>query len=91
VIGADAAYLARLAWKFPKPKTDNSTLNAELKRTRQAVLDALTAATHGETPKQGPRGGVIWSPRYFVRRVAWHLLDHLWEIEDRAVSTGPEA
>ncbi|MCJ7732930.1 MAG: hypothetical protein MUP11_00135 [Anaerolineales bacterium] len=21
----------------------------------------------------------------FVRRVAWHLLDHLWEIEDRLV------
>ena len=38
----------------------------------------------GELPSRGPRGGVIWPPRYFVRRVAWHLLDHLWEIEDRA-------
>jgi hypothetical protein len=26
---------------------------------------------------------VIWPPRYFVRRVAWHVLDHAWEIEDR--------
>ena len=22
--------------------------------------------------------------RYFVRRVGWHVLDHIWEIEDRA-------
>ncbi|CAN5828742.1 hypothetical protein BH20CHL8_BH20CHL8_11020 [soil metagenome] len=25
-----------------------------------------------------------WTPRYFVRRAAWHVLDHAWEIEDRA-------
>ncbi|QYC41095.1 hypothetical protein Nocox_17415 [Nonomuraea coxensis DSM 45129] len=24
-----------------------------------------------------------WPPRYALRRVAWHVLDHLWEIEDR--------
>jgi hypothetical protein len=23
------------------------------------------------------------TPRYFVRRTAWHALDHAWEIEDR--------
>ncbi len=27
-----------------------------------------------------------WLPRYAVRRVAWHVLDHAWEIEDRAES-----
>jgi hypothetical protein len=26
---------------------------------------------------------VLWSPRYFARRAAWHVLDHAWEIEDR--------
>jgi hypothetical protein len=26
----------------------------------------------------------LWSPRYFVRRSAWHALDHAWEIEDRS-------
>jgi hypothetical protein len=35
-------------------------------------------------PKQGPRGGKLWQPRYFVRRSAWHILDHVWEIEDRS-------
>ncbi|MFG1702098.1 hypothetical protein ACFLIM_02795 [Nonomuraea sp. M3C6] len=24
-----------------------------------------------------------WPPRYALRRLAWHVIDHLWEIEDR--------
>jgi hypothetical protein len=27
----------------------------------------------------------IWTPRRFVRRTAWHLFDHLWEIEGRLI------
>jgi hypothetical protein len=49
-------------------------------------MNALAAAAHGVVPTRGPRGGVIWTPRYFVRRVAWHLLDHAWEFEDRGAS-----
>ena len=81
VLGADKAYLARLAWKPEKRAAED--LSAELGRTRQAVLDALTAAARGQLPARGPRGGAIWPPRYFVRRVGWHVLDHAWEIEDR--------
>jgi hypothetical protein len=83
VLGAEAGYLSRLAWKVKQSEEED--LTEELGRTRQAVLEALAAAAHGETPEHGPRGGVIWTPRYFVRRVAWHVLDHLWEIEDRVV------
>jgi hypothetical protein len=25
-----------------------------------------------------------WPERYFIRRCAWHLLDHAWEIEDKS-------
>ncbi|MEV0588302.1 hypothetical protein [Nonomuraea sp. NPDC050310] len=25
-----------------------------------------------------------WAPRYAVRRVTWHVLDHLWEMQDRS-------
>ena len=25
-----------------------------------------------------------WSPAYFLRRSAWHVLDHVWEIEDKS-------
>ncbi len=82
VLGGDASYLARLAWKF-KPD-EAAPLDDELSRSRQAILDALAAAAQGDLPTHGPRGGAIWTPRYFVRRVAWHVLDHAWEIEDRA-------
>jgi len=83
VLGAEAAYLSRLAWKREKRPADD--LRAELGHTHQAVLDALAAAVQGALPARGPRGGATWAPRYFVRRVAWHVLDHLWEIEDRLV------
>ena len=28
--------------------------------------------------------GVGWPTRYAIRRIAWHVLDHAWEIEDRS-------
>lgn len=83
VLGAEAGYLTRLAWKFKQDAAED--VSAELARTRLAVLDALAAAARGELPARGPRGGVIWPPRYFVRRLAWHVLDHLWEIEQRVM------
>lgn len=50
---------------------------------RDAVLATLNLAVRGEVPARGPRGGLRWTPRYFVRRLVWHDLDHAWEIEDR--------
>ena len=82
VLGADAGYLAQTAGKLAPDDTAN--LREELARTRQAILDGLAAAAHGEVAPRGPRGGVRWTPRYFVRRSAWHVLDHAWEIEDRS-------
>jgi hypothetical protein len=75
VIDGDRGYLSRLAWKHKRDE------GADLANE----LDALESAVHGELPEVGPRGGIIWKPRFFVRRVAWHVLDHAWEIEDRIV------
>jgi len=81
VADANRAYLARLAWKAePADGTE-----ARLNQMTDENLRALAAAAVGDLPSSGPRGGKPWSPRYFVRRAAWHLLDHAWEIEDRAV------
>ncbi|MFB4275233.1 hypothetical protein ACBJ59_08025 [Nonomuraea sp. MTCD27] len=30
-----------------------------------------------------PPATTKWPPRYALRRIAWHVIDHLWEIEDR--------
>jgi hypothetical protein len=83
VLGADQAYLAKLAWKHKIEGGKNPT--EELSRMRQAILNALEAARKGDIPEQGPRGGTVWPVRYFIRRVAWHVVDHAWEIEDRIV------
>lgn len=81
VLGADEAYLSRLGWKFKRDPGE--ALAQQMKQIREATLAALSSAAHGELPAEGPRGGRHWSARYFVRRVAWHVLDHAWEIEDR--------
>ncbi len=82
VLEADAVYLGKLGWNF-KPD-EKSEPDAELRRMRAAILEALAASAGGKLQARGPRGGLRWTPRYFVRRVAWHALDHAWEIEDRA-------
>jgi hypothetical protein len=79
VVGADGSYLRMVAWKV-----DAGPKGEEIDRTRAAILDALEATARDGPPPPGPRGGKRWVPRYFIRRVAWHVLDHTWEIEDRA-------
>ena len=81
VLAAEQAYLGRLGWKLKSEGEQN--LEDALQNTPQAALSALEASVEGKLPKQGPRGGVIWPARYYVRRAAWHILDHAWEIEDR--------
>ena len=72
------------------PASDTQPLNDTELRRLQALLkacwrafDAAVERANGKTLRVGPRGGKRWPPRYFVRREAWHVLDHIWEIEDR--------
>ena len=83
VLEADASYLRAVGWKAPKAATPDEQLAA----TREAILAALAASATGEIPAQGPRGGARWTARYFVRRVAWHVIAHAWEIERRAATS----
>jgi len=82
--GADELYLGRLGGKPPaNPPADPA---AAMALTRQTILDTLVLSAQGQLPARGPRGGLRWGPRYLVRRMAWHDLDHAWEIEDRAAA-----
>ena len=83
LLGSDVGYLGGLGLKVRLDESANSSEG--LKRVRKSILEALTASAHGEIAERGPRGGIRWKPRYFVRRVAWHVLDHAWEIEDRVL------
>ncbi|HEY0606153.1 MAG TPA: hypothetical protein VGD58_24745 [Herpetosiphonaceae bacterium] len=81
VIDANYGYLRQIAWKAKR--AEDASLQQAIDANRQAIHDALAAAVHDGVPEHGPRGGKLWKPRTFVRRAAWHMLDHIWEIEDR--------
>jgi hypothetical protein len=72
VLGADESYAAVMG---VKGKVDTPEQVADL---RAAILETLRQPSDG-----GPIAGKKWPPRYAARRVAWHALDHAWEIEDR--------
>jgi hypothetical protein len=72
VNGADAGYAAVLGLKH---RTDTRD---QLEALRADVLATLRQPGTGE-----PIAGRKWPPRYAARRIAWHALDHAWEIEDR--------
>ena len=82
---AEAAYIGRLGWWELLGK-GSSAARHDLQQLRAEALQALAASVKGEILAVGPRGGKHWSARYFVRRSAWHVLDHAWEIEDRIVA-----
>lgn len=83
VTDAERSYVSRLGWRWEQPAAED--LAERTQQVREGALKALAAAAHGELPTRGPRGGALWTPRYFVRRTAWHVLDHVWEIEDRTM------
>ncbi len=83
VLDSTQSYLRRLAWKWDVPPSGD--LLARIEQMQQASRQALTDAAQGKLPSSGPRGGQIWTARAFVRRLAWHILDHIWEIEDRRI------
>ncbi len=79
VLGAERGYLSRLGGKVSQPESSPLAPGP----IRLAILETLQVSARGEIAEYGPRGGKRWPARYFVRREAWHVLDHIWEIEDR--------
>ncbi len=82
VIEADQAYLSRLGGAVKGAEDDDPA--RQLDGLRSAILGTIDARAHGDPGRRGRRSSQPWPPRYFVRRSAWHALDHAWEIEDRA-------
>jgi len=81
LVDADGGYLGRIGAKLDAPAGLDPA--ERLRLSQAAILAALPQAAAGRIPAVGPRGGVRWSARTFVRRLTWHILDHAWEIEDR--------
>jgi hypothetical protein len=82
VFEADAAYAGQVRAVFrPEP---GAAVSAEMVRLRDAFVAALRARARGDPLPPSRRTSKVWSPRYAIRRSAWHALDHAWEIEDRS-------
>jgi hypothetical protein len=76
VLDADQAYCHEMGLTVARPlRSDPDSIRA----MRSDVLDLL-----GQPSDGSPLGGRRWPPRYAAGRIAWHALDHAWEIEDRS-------
>jgi hypothetical protein len=71
---AERAYASKMGIRLP-----DSTPITEV---RGVMIEVLGLSSDGS-----PLPGGAWTQRYAARRVAWHLLDHAWEIEDRSASS----
>ena len=82
---SNRGYLSRIGQKLPADPDTPEPVHTKIERARQRSLEAVEAAVREGIPAQGPRGGKMWTARSYLRRAAWHLLDHVWEIEDRVI------
>jgi len=82
---AEVAYLAQLGSRAPASADENPKRPMAL--VRDAFITTLRARAAGDqlpNPRNARSARKPWSPRYAMRRSAWHALDHAWEIEDRS-------
>ena len=77
VLAAEAGYSRLLGAKLAEPAPFDARAIAA---HRQALSDALRKADEVVRREPDQRR---WPMRYAIRRIAWHVLDHAWEIEDR--------
>jgi len=75
VVAAEASYARSMGIRMPAPDPNDRPGVTDL---RDAIAGALRKPSDGK-----PLAAKGWPPRYAARRVAWHAIDHAWEIEDR--------
>jgi hypothetical protein len=76
VLESEVSYARYLGLKLPAPALGDT---AAIAAARRAILDVLGQPGDGQPLTQ--KG---WPPRYIARRMAWHVLDHVWEMQDRS-------
>ncbi len=75
VIEAERAYARKIGVRRPPFEVNDKSA---LKAMREGIAAVLSKPSSGEPLVAGG-----WNASYAVRRMAWHVVDHLWEIEDR--------
>lgn len=75
VVETEAAYGRKIGVKHKPPALDDKPA---IKAMRADIIAVLGAPSDGSSPVE--KG---WPVAYTARRIAWHALDHAWEIQDR--------
>ena len=76
VIEADAGYAREIGIRMKPPAPED---RAAVQEMRDEILAVLRQPSDGK-----PLADRSWPARYAARRIAWHALDHAWEMEDRS-------
>lgn len=74
---SDHAYAREMGLRLSSPRVGALASIAELRAAMLAVLRQLSDGS--------AIAGRRWTTRYAAHRIAWHALDHAWEIEARAI------
>ena len=83
VIQADRSYARKIGVRTPPfDSLDSDAVQAH----HEAVFDAIPGFRNGEPIR--PNG---WPVRYAIRRMAWHVLDHAWEMQDKDLTGESDA
>jgi hypothetical protein len=80
VFGSEQSYAKVMGVKRKEFPTSDRVALDDL---RAEMLDVLREPSDGS-----PLAGKRWTTRYAAHRVAWHALDHAWEIQDRSEPAG---
>jgi hypothetical protein len=75
VLAAENAYARKLGVRVSEPHVGEA---AAIGAQRKAILAGLRAGLRAPADSRG------WLPRYAARRIAWHVLDHAWAMENRS-------
>ena len=76
VVESDWNYASVLGIRESQPGWDD---RPAIEALRAGMLEILRLPSDGS-----PIADRKWPPRYAARRIAWHALDHAWEMEDRS-------
>lgn len=76
VADADWSYAKEIGVRVPQPAAGDARAITAL---REAMLEVLRRPSDGS-----PLADRRWTARYAAHRIAWHALDHAWEMEDRS-------
>jgi hypothetical protein len=70
-----ASYARAIGLRLPEPAVGD---RRAIEACRAAIAEVIRTGGRRDAPE------TRWPIRYAARRIAWHVLDHTWEIEDRS-------